>query len=158
MPIPTKPSSLSRAPTTSIAVNTPQGLLVPVIRNVQDHSIVSLTAEINRLSGLAKESRLGVDDFKGATFTISNIGSIGGSAVSPVIVSPMVGILGVGRVQNVPAFQKDEHGEGRVVKLEEVVLSWSADHRVHDGATVVKCAEVVKHVLENFGILGTILN
>ncbi len=140
-----------------IAVDTPQGLLVPVIRNVQDHSVFSLAAETNRLSGLAKDGRLGVDDFKGATFTISNIGSIGGSAVSPVIVSPMVGILGVGRVQKVPAFQKDKQGRERVVKREEVILSWSADHRILDGATVAKCAELVKQLLENFGVLGTVL-
>jgi 2-oxoisovalerate dehydrogenase E2 component (dihydrolipoyl transacylase) len=79
-------------------------LLVPVVRNMQDHPIISLVAEINRLSSLAKEGRLGVDNFRGATFTVNNIGGIGGSAVSPVIVSPMVGILGVGRVQTVPGF------------------------------------------------------
>jgi 2-oxoisovalerate dehydrogenase E2 component (dihydrolipoyl transacylase) len=140
-----------------IAVDTPQGLLVPVIRDVQDHSIVSLAAEIQRISRIAKDGRLGVEDFKGATFAISNIGSIGGGIVSPIILPPMVGIVGIGRVKEVPAFEKDEVGSERIVKREEVVLSWSADHRVLDGATVAKCAEVVGTLVENFEVLGVTL-
>lgn len=140
-----------------IAVDTPQGLLVPVVKDVQNHSIISLAAEINRLSSLAKNGQLGVDDFKGATFTVSNIGSIGGSAVGPVIVSPMVGILGVGRARDIPAFQKDEQGIDRIVKREEVTLSWSADHRIIDGATLARCAKIVQEVLENVELIGAIL-
>ncbi|CZR70025.1 related to branched-chain alpha-keto acid dehydrogenase complex [Phialocephala subalpina] len=140
-----------------IAIDTPNGLLVPVVKDVQSHSISSLAEEISRLSGLAKEGKLGVDDFKGATFVISNIGSVGGGVVSPVIVAPMVGILGVGRVRAVPAFERDEMGAEKIVKREEVVLSWSADHRLLDGATVAKCAEVVKVLLENVDVLAVVL-
>jgi 2-oxoisovalerate dehydrogenase E2 component (dihydrolipoyl transacylase) len=124
---------------------------------VQNHSIVSLAAEIQRISRIAKDGRLGVEDFKNATFTISNIGSIGGGTVSPIILPPMVGIVGIGRVKEVPGFEKDEVGNEKIVKREEVVLSWSADHRVLDGATVAKCAEVVGTVLENFETLGVTL-
>ncbi|OAP65166.1 hypothetical protein AYL99_01138 [Fonsecaea erecta] len=140
-----------------IAVDTPQGLLVPVVKNVESHSIISLAAEIKRLSDLAQAGRLAPEDFKNATFTISNIGSIGGSAVAPVIVAPMVGILGVGRAQNVPVFTTDEHGVEHVVKQEQVVLSWSADHRVLDGATVAKAAEVVGSLIQNAESLGLAL-
>lgn len=77
-----------------MAVNTPQGLLVPV-KDVQNHSISLLAVEIERLSEFAQEGKLGVDGFKGATFAISNIGSIGGGIVSPIIVAPMVGVVGV---------------------------------------------------------------
>jgi 2-oxoisovalerate dehydrogenase E2 component (dihydrolipoyl transacylase) len=62
----------------SIAVGTPQGLLVPLIKDVQDHPIVSLTAEIQRISNLGKDERLRVEDFQGTTFTISNIRRISG--------------------------------------------------------------------------------
>ncbi|OQU98715.1 2-oxoacid dehydrogenase acyltransferase catalytic domain-containing protein isoform 1 [Cladophialophora immunda] len=140
-----------------IAVDTPQGLLVPVVKDVQKHSIISLAVEIKRLSDLAQAGRLAPDDFKDATFTISNIGSIGGSAVAPVIVAPMVGILGLGRAQDVPVFITDKEGGERVVKQEQVVLSWSADHRVLDGATVAKAAEVVGTLIQNAESLGLAL-
>jgi len=136
-----------------IAVDTPHGLLVPVVRRVQDHSIVSLAAEVRRLSEAARAGKLTSAQLSGATFTVSNIGSVGGGVVAPVIVSPMVGILGVGRARVVPGFERDE-GMGelvqplRVVAREECVFSWSADHRVVDGAVVARAAEELRGLLE----------
>lgn len=132
-----------------IAVDTPKGLLVPVVRGVQNRSITSIAEEVSRLSNLAKQGALKPSEFKGATFTVSNIGSIGGNGVSAVIVPPMVGIVGVGKVEDVAAFMKDEHGDGQIVKRQKTVLSWSADHRVLDGASVARCAESVSTILEN---------
>lgn len=127
-----------------VAVDSPSGLLVPVIKNVQNHSIASLALEIQRLSGLARAGKLTSADLTGATFTISNIGSIGGTAVAPVIVGPQVGILGIGKARVVPAF-----GEGgELVRREECVFSWSADHRVVDGAYVARAAEEVRKNIE----------
>ncbi|KAH9870461.1 hypothetical protein IAQ61_005936, partial [Plenodomus lingam] len=128
-----------------IAVDSPSGLLVPVIKNVQDHSIASLAAEIQRLSSLAREGKLTSADMTGATFTVSNIGSIGGTAVAPVIVGPQVGILGIGRAKVIPAFGKN----GELVKREECVFSWSADHRVVDGAYVARAADEVRKCIES---------
>jgi 2-oxoisovalerate dehydrogenase E2 component (dihydrolipoyl transacylase) len=128
-----------------IAIDSPSGLLVPVVKNVQAHSISSLAAEIARLSSLARAGKLSNADLSGASFTLSNIGSIGGATVAPVIVSPQVAILGVGRARVVPAFGKD----GELVKKEEAVFSWSADHRVVDGAMAARCAEDVRSYLEN---------
>lgn len=127
-----------------VAVDSPSGLLVPVIRNVQDHSIGSLAQEITRLADLARAGKLTSADLSGATFTLSNIGSIGGSAVAPVIVTPQVGILGIGRARIVPAFGEN----GELVKREECVFSWSADHRVIDGAYVARAAEEVRKSIE----------
>ncbi|KAF1365044.1 hypothetical protein EJ07DRAFT_98079 [Lizonia empirigonia] len=127
-----------------VAVDSPSGLLVPVIRDVQNHSIASLAQEITRLAELARAGKLSSADLTGATFTLSNIGSIGGRAVAPVIVTPQVGILGIGRAKVVPAF-----GEaGELVKREECVFSWSADHRVIDGAYVAKAADEVRKSIE----------
>lgn len=126
------------------AVDTPNGLIVPVIRNAQSHTIASLAVEINRLGNLARTGKLTSADITGATFTVSNIGSIGGLTVAPVIVAPQVAILGVGRARAVPAFAED----GSVVRREECVFSWSADHRVVDGATVARCSELVREYLE----------
>ncbi|KAH6615099.1 2-oxoacid dehydrogenases acyltransferase-domain-containing protein [Boeremia exigua] len=127
-----------------VAVDSPSGLLVPVIKNVQDHSIASLAQEITRLADLARTGKLTSADLSGATFTLSNIGSIGGSAVAPVIVTPQVGILGIGRSKVVPAFGEN----GELVKKEECIFSWSADHRIIDGAYVARAAEEVKKSIE----------
>jgi 2-oxoisovalerate dehydrogenase E2 component (dihydrolipoyl transacylase) len=127
-----------------VAVDTPQGLLVPVIHNVQSHSILSLATELQRLSTLARANKLSTSDLSGATFTISNIGSLGGGVVAPVITNPQVAILGVGRSKAVPAFDE----KGQVVKREEAMFSWSADHRVVDGAMMARFAESVKGYLE----------
>lgn len=127
-----------------IAVDTPAGLLVPVIRNVQEQSIASLAANIKELGDKAVKGKLQSSDLQGGTFTVSNIGSIGGGVVAPVIVEPQVGIVGVGRSKIVPAFDET----GAVVQREELVLSWSADHRVVDGAECARTAEKVKQYLE----------
>lgn len=140
-----------------IAVDTPKGLLVPVVRDVQQHSLFSLAAEINRLAALAREGRLAPGDMQGATFTVSNVGSIGGGAVSPIIVQPMTAIVAIGRIEDVASFSTGEDGDEKVVKRQKVVLSWSADHRVHDGATIGRCAEAVKAKLQSAGELKSML-
>jgi 2-oxoisovalerate dehydrogenase E2 component (dihydrolipoyl transacylase) len=127
-----------------IAVDSPSGLLVPVIKNVQNLSIADIALEITRLSGLARAGKLTSADLSGATFTVSNIGSIGGTAVAPVIVGPQVGIVGIGRARVVPAFAAD----GSLTKREECVFSWSADHRVVDGAYAARAADEVRKCIE----------
>jgi 2-oxoisovalerate dehydrogenase E2 component (dihydrolipoyl transacylase) len=133
-----------------IAIDSPAGLVVPVIRNVQNHSISSIAQEIQRLSTLARAGKLSSTDLSGATFTISSVGNIGGLAVAPVITAPQVGILGIGRARVVPAFGES----GELVKKEEAVFSWSADHRVVDGAYVARAADEVRKCLE--GVEGMV--
>lgn len=142
---PDKPQIAMRgAHNVGVAVDTPQGLIVPVIKGANELSIAEIAVEINRLSSLAKDGKLSAADLTGGTFTVSNVGSIGGTVVSPVIVEGQVAILGVGKARIVPAFDVD----GVLVKRQECVLSWSADHRVVDGATVARAAEVVRMLLE----------
>ncbi|KAF1816936.1 hypothetical protein P152DRAFT_504395 [Eremomyces bilateralis CBS 781.70] len=142
---PSRPSLIHKAShNIGVAVDTPSGLLVPVIRNVQTQSIATIAAEISRLSAVAKEGKLSANDLSGATMTVSNIGSIGGGAVAPVIVGPQVAILGVGRARVTPAFGEN----GELVRKEEAVFSWSGDHRVIDGAVIARCAEEVRSLLE----------
>lgn len=128
-----------------IAIDTPSGLLVPVVKNVQDLSIVEIAAKMKELSQKARDNKLAPGDFSGATFTVSNIGSVGGGVVAPVISEPQVAIVGVGRSKMVPAFDEND----ALVKREELILSWSADHRVVDGAECARCAERVKSLLED---------
>lgn len=127
-----------------VAIDTPSGLVVPVVKHVQELSIAEIASTLRGLSEKARTNKLSPQDFSGATFTISNIGSIGGGVVSPVISAPQVAILGVGRSKVVPAFDQD----GQLTKKEELVLSWSADHRVVDGAECARCAERVTRFLE----------
>ncbi|KXT06529.1 hypothetical protein AC578_6109 [Pseudocercospora eumusae] len=128
-----------------IAIDTPSGLLVPVVKNVQNLSIAEIAAKMKEMSQKARDNKLAPGDFSGATFTVSNIGSVGGGVVAPVISEPQVAIVGVGRSKIVPAFDEND----ALVKREELVLSWSADHRVVDGAECARCAERVKTLLED---------
>ncbi|OBT41671.1 hypothetical protein VE00_07624 [Pseudogymnoascus sp. WSF 3629] len=140
-----KPSLVMRAQhNIGIAMDTPQGLLVPVIKNANALSILSIASELARLQALAKAGKLTTADLTGGTITLSNIGNIGGTYVAPVIVEKEVAILGIGKRRTTPAF-----GEGgEVVRKEVMNFSWSADHRVVDGATMAKAAEVVRGFVE----------
>jgi 2-oxoisovalerate dehydrogenase E2 component (dihydrolipoyl transacylase) len=139
---------LKRQHNFGLAIDTPKGLLVPVVRGVERHSIQSLAAEIWRLNQLAQAGRLAPDHFRNATFIVSNIGSIGGDAVAPVILAPMVGIVGIGRTRQMPVFVNAK-GREEVVKREQITLSWSADHRVVDGATVARTAKLVEDAISD---------
>lgn len=133
-----------------VAMDTPQGLLVPNIKNVAERSILDIAAELSRLQSLAHSGKLTITDLSGGTITVSNIGSIGGGTyVAPVIVPTEVAILGIGRAKVVPAFDD----EGQLVKKDQVQFSWSADHRVVDGATMARMAERVKGLIEEPGLM-----
>ena len=127
-----------------VAMDTPQGLLVPVIKNVGSLNVLSIAAELTRLQTLAHQGKLTPKDLTGGTITVSNIGNIGGTYLSPVIVEKEVAILGIGRMRTVPAFDEADN----VVKKQVTNFSWSADHRVVDGATMARAADVVRRVVE----------
>jgi 2-oxoisovalerate dehydrogenase E2 component (dihydrolipoyl transacylase) len=133
-----------------IAVDTPHGLFVPVVRGVQRRSIYSIAEEIDRLSILCRQGKIQPADLRGATFMVSNIGSIGGSVIRPILVPPMVAIVALGRVEAIARFGTSAQGTEELVKRQEAMLSWSADHRVLDGASVARCARLVCTILEGF--------
>lgn len=128
-----------------VAMDTPQGLLVPNIKNVGARSVLEISSELHRLNALAKAGKLGPAELSGGTITVSNIGNIGGTYVGPVIVQNEVAILGVGKSRRVPTY----NDEGQVVPAELVNFSWSADHRVIDGATMARMADKVKEYIES---------
>ncbi|RKF62495.1 Lipoamide acyltransferase component of branched-chain alpha-keto acid dehydrogenase complex, mitochondrial [Erysiphe neolycopersici] len=128
-----------------VAMDTPYGLLVPVIKNVSNLTVACIASELARLRNLASDGKLTRQDLSEGTITVSNIGSIGGTYVSPVIVEKEVVILGIGKVRTLPAFS----ASGELVKKDVCNFSWSADHRVIDGATMARAAEVVRGFLEN---------
>ncbi|KAJ1331515.1 2-oxoisovalerate dehydrogenase E2 component (dihydrolipoyl transacylase) [Microdochium nivale] len=142
---PAKPTLVHRSQhNIGVAMDTPSGLLVPVIKNVAALSVLDIAAELARLQTRAASGKLSPSDLTGGTITVSNIGSIGGTYLSPVIVDKEVAILGMGRMRTVPAFDE----QGNVVKKQVCNFSWSADHRVVDGATMARAADVVRQVVE----------
>lgn len=142
---PAKPKLVMRAKhNIGIAMDTPNGLIVPNIKDVASRSIFDIAAEISRLSALGKEGKLTPADLNGGTITVSNIGNIGGTYVAPVIVPTEVAILGVGRTRAVPVFDD----QGQVARGEMVNFSWSADHRVIDGATMARMGNRVRDLIE----------
>ena len=132
-----------------VAMDTPQGLLVPVIKDVSSLSINDITSRVTHLQSLALSSKLSASDLTGGTFTVSNIGSIGGTYVSPIIVPNAVAILGIGKARDVPAFGDN----GEVIRKTVGNFSWSADHRIVDGATVARVGERVRVLIEEPGTM-----
>ena len=127
------------------AADTPQGLLVPVIRDVDKKGLLEIAAELIELSAKAREGKLGPAEMAGATFTISSLGGIGGTGFTPIVNAPQVAILGVTRSATKPVWDGSEF----VPRL-MVPLSLSYDHRVVDGAAAARfCVSLVK-VLEDF--------
>lgn len=116
-----------------IAVDTPDGLMVPVIKNADRKSIMELAQETERLAEEARTRKIKLPELKGNTFTITNIGSIGGIFSTPIINPPDVAILGIHRIRDMPVVID---GEVKVRKIMPLVLSF--DHRVLDGAQAAR--------------------
>lgn len=134
-----------------IAMDTPQGLVVPNIKNVQDKTIFEIASEIHRLSELGKNNAIPMSDMKGGTITLSNIGTIGGTYTNPVIVSSELAIVALGKMQKLPRFDASDN----VVAKQIMPVSWSADHRVIDGATIARFGNHWKNLIENPALLAS---
>nr|WP_207789087.1 dihydrolipoamide acetyltransferase family protein [Neobacillus terrae] len=127
-----------------IAADTEKGLLVPVVKDADRKSIFSISNEINELAGKAREGKLAPNEMKGASCTISNIGSAGGQWFTPVINHPEVAILGVGRIAEKPIVR-----DGEIVAAPVLALSLSFDHRMIDGATAQNALNHIKRLLND---------
>ncbi|KAJ2743341.1 hypothetical protein GGI20_003827 [Coemansia sp. BCRC 34301] len=147
------PSLLYRAAhNIGVAMDTPGGLLVPNIKHAQTKSLIDIAADLQCLVQKGKAGAISGADLKGGTFTLSNVGMIGGTYLSPVLVSSEVCIGAFGKVQRLPRFETtlvDGVAVERVVPKHILVASWSADHRVVDGATMARFATLYKQLLEN---------
>ena len=126
-----------------IATDTEQGLIVPVIKKAQDKSISEIAKEIEKLSKEAKSGKLEIEDTKGGTFTITNIGAIGGISSIPIVNYPEVAILAINKIM-----KKVVSWEDKIVVRDRVYLSLSFDHRVLDGADVARFLNSIRKYLE----------
>jgi pyruvate dehydrogenase E2 component (dihydrolipoamide acetyltransferase) len=126
------------------AADTPNGLVVPVIRDVDRKGLLELAGELTELSGKARAGKLGPKDISGAVFTISSLGGIGGTAFTPIVNLPQVAILGVVRSMTKPVWNGSEF-EPRLM----LPLSLSYDHRVIDGAAAARFCVHLAGVLKD---------
>jgi pyruvate dehydrogenase E2 component (dihydrolipoamide acetyltransferase) len=127
-----------------VAVDTADGLVVPVIRDVDRKGVKELSRELGAVSARAREGKLGLDEMQGACFTITSLGGIGGTAFTPIVNAPEVAILGVVRSRTAPVWD----GTAFVPRL-LLPLSLSYDHRVIDGALAARFARHVCDLLED---------
>lgn len=131
-----------------IAVDTQQGLMVPVVKGAEKRSIMDIAKEIYKLAEEARDRSIKLDDLKGGTFTITNIGSLGGTYATPIINYPEVGILGLGRIYDKPFVTN-----GKLSVRKTLPISLSFDHRVIDGAYAARFANAIKKHLEDPDLL-----
>jgi len=127
-----------------IAVDTPEGLMVPVVKNAKDKSIFQLAEELAQLSEKARNRTIDLADLKGGSFTITNYGAVGGLQGTPIINHPEVAILGVGKIKDTPVVR-----DGKIEIRKIIFLSLSFDHRVVDGAEAVRFLNTVIERLED---------
>jgi len=125
-----------------MALATDAGLIVPVIRDADGKSILQLGKEMHELADKGRARKLKPEDMQGSSFTITNVGSIGGTVFTPIINYPNTAILGVGRIRELPRMK-----DGKVQPRHILTLSLSFDHRVADGArAALYMNEVIKHL------------
>ena len=113
-----------------IAVDTEKGLMVPVIRDADQKNMVDIAVDLGEIAKKARAGKIGLSDMQGGTFTITNLGGIGGTFFTPIVNSPEVAILGVGRAVMDPCIGKNDLCAPRL----RMPLSLSYDHRIIDGA------------------------
>ncbi|MBU1677163.1 2-oxo acid dehydrogenase subunit E2, partial [bacterium] len=134
------------------AADTGKGLVVPVIKGTDTRSINEISCEIAEKAALAREGKLPIEDMQGGTFTITNVGPLGGTALIPTINYPEVAILGMGRVQEKPVVR-----DGEIVIRKILPLTLAFDHRVADGADAARfVGELVRNLSDpNLLLLDT---
>jgi pyruvate dehydrogenase E2 component (dihydrolipoamide acetyltransferase) len=126
-----------------VAVDTPRGLLVPVLRDVDRKGVTGLSVELGEVAKKARDRKLGMDDLQGGGFSISNLGGLGTTYFTPIVNWPEVAILGVGKAQTQPVWR-----DGQFVPRQIMPLSLSYDHRLIDGADAARFLRFVAEALE----------
>jgi pyruvate dehydrogenase E2 component (dihydrolipoamide acetyltransferase) len=128
-----------------VAVDTPSGLIVPVIKNVDDKSIAELAIELTELSKKVRDRKVPLEELRGGNLSVSNLGGIGGTGFTPLVNPPDVAVVGLSRSRVVPVWREGQC-EPRLV----MPFSVSYDHRVIDGADGARFSRLVAHELETF--------
>ncbi|XP_071952222.1 lipoamide acyltransferase component of branched-chain alpha-keto acid dehydrogenase complex, mitochondrial-like [Antedon mediterranea] len=128
----------------AVAMDSPLGLIVPNIKNVQNLTVLQVAQELNRLMEASASGKLSTQDLTEPTFSLSNIGAIGGTYAKPVLLPPTVAIGALGQIQALPRFDSEDE----IYKSYVMQVSWAADHRVIDGATMARFSNLWKSYLQ----------
>ncbi|WP_420122947.1 2-oxo acid dehydrogenase subunit E2, partial [Nakamurella sp.] len=131
-----------------IAVDTPRGLIVPVIKGADDLNIAGLARKIGELAAKTRDNKVGPDELSGGTFTITNTGSVGALFDTPIFVPPQSAILGTGAIVKRPVVAKDADGNEVIAIRSMCYLALSYDHRNIDGADASRFLAAVKKRIE----------
>jgi pyruvate dehydrogenase E2 component (dihydrolipoamide acetyltransferase) len=134
-----------------VAVDTPSGLVVPVIRNVESKGIIELAVELGEIAERARDRKLKAQEMTGGTFTLTNLGSIGGTAFTPIINTPEVAILGIARGAVEPVWNA---ANGTFEPRPLLPLCLSYDHRVIDGADGARFTRFVASLIEDPSLIA----
>ncbi|NOQ47423.1 MAG: 2-oxo acid dehydrogenase subunit E2 [Desulfobulbaceae bacterium] len=132
-----------------VATDTDRGLVVPVINDVDKKSLVEIAIELPKLTHQAREAKLTVDQLKGGTFTITNIGALGGTSFTPIINYPETAILGMGQARWKPVVHGDDEKSHTIIPRLVLPLVLAFDHRVVDGAQAARFVNLIKEILED---------
>jgi pyruvate dehydrogenase E2 component (dihydrolipoamide acetyltransferase) len=132
-----------------VAVNSDEGLMVPVIQNVDRKSISELAIELFDIAARARERKLAIEELQGGTFTITNAGPMGGGYFSPIINYPEVAILGLGQARMQPVVRKNQDGNQEIVPRLMMPVVLCFDHRVADGVDAIRFTRMVTEALED---------
>jgi 2-oxoglutarate dehydrogenase E2 component (dihydrolipoamide succinyltransferase) len=132
----------------AIAVDTPRGLLVPVIKNAEDLNIAGLARRIADVAQRTRDNKIGPDELSGGTFTITNIGSAGALFDTPIINQPQVAILGTGKITKQPTVVTGPDGDDSIAIRSVCYLPMTYDHRIVDGADAGRFVSAIKARLE----------
>jgi pyruvate dehydrogenase E2 component (dihydrolipoamide acetyltransferase) len=132
-----------------VATATDVGLMVPVVDDVDRKGLLQLSSEMNELVSKARERSISPDELRGSTFTVTNIGGIGGEYATPILNYPESGILAVGEIKRKPRVVTDAHGTESIEPRSVLTLSLSFDHRLIDGAVGAQFTNTLMEYLEN---------
>ncbi|MBC8090769.1 MAG: 2-oxoglutarate dehydrogenase, E2 component, dihydrolipoamide succinyltransferase, partial [Pseudonocardia sp.] len=132
----------------AVAVDTPRGLLVPVIKNAEDLNIAGLSRKIADVAARTRDNKIGPDELSGGTFTITNIGSAGALFDTPIINQPQVAILGTGVITKQPMVITGTDGDDVIAVRQVCYLPLTYDHRLVDGADAGRFVSAIKARLE----------
>lgn len=132
-----------------VAADSPRGLIVPILRDVDRKSIRELALEFEGLVARAREGKTRLEELQGGTFTVTNAGAVGGGHFSPIINFPQAAILGMGRASLKPVVRPDAEGDPQIVPRLMLPLVLSFDHRIADGAEAIRLMQTMVATLED---------
>ena len=131
-----------------VATDTPNGLMVPVVRNVAQKSVLTIAAELADVTARTRAGKARIDELKGSTLTFTGVGNIGGVMATPILNMPEVAIMAINAIRPTPSVV-----DGQIVIRQKTLLSPSFDHRIVDGAVAARFVAAVKNLIENPEIL-----